>query len=103
MQGGQAAVTTVCVDALASARMSLDTLRPIYNCIVGAFTTSLGSRFQALIALGEKEQPGVGIYIGRKLVIGTITTSTCSVPYIRRYSEKKEFPCFELCFYLFLP
>ena len=53
-------------------------------CKFGAFTTSLGSRFQALIVQSKMR---LGIYIGKKLVIGRITGS--SMHYLRRYIEKK--------------
>ena len=51
-----------------------------FKALQGAFTTSLGSRFQVLFVLGKRAV--VGIYIGRQLVIGTITTSS-----IRRYCK----------------
>ena len=63
-------MATVCKNVIAGTAANLKL------CKVGAFTSLLGIRSQVLIVLGKQKGAVMAIFVRRKLMISTITTSS---------------------------
>ena len=83
---GVKAAITVYVHGQGSERMILQVWGQFEALQGWSFYHVIGRQVPDCYCSGEKGA-AVGIYIGRKLVIGTITTS--NMPYIRRYRGRK--------------